>query len=138
MWNVPESPTDEEWGALDEGAVTLLVATQVVGLGGTGPMDNDWVKQPAWRAFNRIMIDAGNASLAAIRARDVLALQKAGDVLYPPCEGCHAQFNPGVVEAQSGRPATRSGNTRRTSEPVQVHRATVRLRKSRRKLRELL
>jgi hypothetical protein len=100
LWNVPESPTDEEWARLEEGAVTLLVATHVVGLGGTGPMDSDWVKQPAWRAFNRIMLDAGNASLAAIRARDVLALQKAGDVLYPPCEGCHAQFNPGVVELQ--------------------------------------
>ena|SRR5688572_5982879 len=100
LWNVPESPTDEEWARLEEGAVTLLVATHVVGLGGTGPMDSDWVKQPAWRAFNRIMLDAGNASLAAIRARDVLALRKAGDVLYPPCEGCHAQFNPGVVELQ--------------------------------------
>jgi cytochrome c556 len=100
LWNVPESPTDEEWAALEEAAVTLLVAANVIELGGTGPLDDDWAKQPAWRAFDKIMIDAANASLAAVRARNVTALQSAGDVLYPPCEGCHAQFNPGVVEAQ--------------------------------------
>ena len=33
----------------------------------------------------------------AIRAKDHAALLKAGDVLYGPCEGCHLQFNPGVV-----------------------------------------
>jgi hypothetical protein len=42
------------------------------------------------------MIEAGKQSLAAIRERDHDALLAAGDVLYPPCEGCHQQFNPGV------------------------------------------
>ena len=100
LWNVPESPTDKEWAALDEAAVTLLVAVSVMELGGTGPMDAEWVKQPAWGAFNRLLTDAGRSSLAAVRARDVAALLTAGDALYPPCEACHAQFNPGVVGAQ--------------------------------------
>jgi hypothetical protein len=26
-------------------------------------------------------------------------LLAASDVLYPPCEGCHQQFNPAVVNA---------------------------------------
>jgi hypothetical protein len=99
LWNVPDAATDEEWAALEEAAVTLLVAANVAALGGTGPMDNSWVKEPAWTAFNRAMIAAGRDALAAARARDRDALVAAGDVLYPPCEGCHLQFNPGVVEA---------------------------------------
>jgi hypothetical protein len=100
LWNVPEKPTDEEWAALEEAAVTLLVATNVTALGGTGPKDGEWVKQPAWRAFNQTMLSAGTMALAAIRARDATALLSAGDVLYPPCEGCHLQFNPAVVGEQ--------------------------------------
>jgi hypothetical protein len=43
------------------------------------------------------MIEAGKDALKAIRARNSEALIAAGDVLYPPCEGCHLQFNPGVA-----------------------------------------
>jgi hypothetical protein len=101
IWNAYEPPTtDEQWAALEEAAVTLLVAANVVAIGGTGPMDNEWVKQPAWKAFNQIMINAGNDALQAIRARDHDALLTASDVMYPPCEGCHLQFNPGVVNPQ--------------------------------------
>ena len=99
LWDVPDAPTDVEWAALEEAAITLLVAANVAALGGTGPMDNEWFKQPAWKAFNQAMIGAGQAALAAIRARDSEALLGAGDILYPPCEGCHAQFNPAVVKA---------------------------------------
>jgi hypothetical protein len=99
LWNVPEAPTDAEWAALEEAAVTLLVAANVVALGGNGPMDNVSVKDPAWTAFNRAMIVAGRDALMGIRTRDPAALSRAGDILYPPCEGCHAQFNPAVVKA---------------------------------------
>ena len=101
IWNAYDPPTDEEtWAKLEEAAVTLLVAANVVALGGTGPMDNEWAKQPQWKAFNQAMISAGYDALEAIRARDHDALLAAGDVLYPPCEGCHMLYNPGVVGAQ--------------------------------------
>jgi hypothetical protein len=100
LWNVPDSPSEEEWAALEEASITLLVGAYVVGLGGTGPMDNEWAEQPAWQALNRLLIDAGTQALAATRARNVAALQSASDPLYAPCEACHAQFNPGVVGAQ--------------------------------------
>ena len=101
IWGAYDPPTeDAQWQSLEEAAVTLLVAANVVAIGGTGPMDNDWVKEPTWKAFNQVMIDAGVDALAAIRARDHEALLAAGDVLYPPCEGCHELFNPGVVGAQ--------------------------------------
>jgi cytochrome c556 len=97
LWNVPETPTDEEWATLEEAAITLLAAAQVNSLGGTGPQDEAWAAQPSYQAFNQAMIAAGREALSAVRARKTDALLAAGDVLYPPCEGCHLQFNPGVA-----------------------------------------
>jgi cytochrome c556 len=76
----------------------MLDASKTLALGGTGPKDNEWVKQAAWKPFNDAMLAASEKALAAIRARDHDALLAAGDDLYPPCEGCHLVFNPGVVE----------------------------------------
>lgn len=101
LWNAWEPPTeDSEWQALEEAAITLLVATQANALGGTGPMDNEWVREAAWQGLNQVMLNAGLDALRAIRARDHDALLEAGDVLYPPCEACHLAFNPGVVGQQ--------------------------------------
>ena len=97
LWNVPERPTEEQWLALEQASITLLVATDAIGRGGAGERDTEWASNPAWAAFNRAMMEAGLDALKAIRARNSAALLAAGDVLYPPCEGCHLQFNPGVA-----------------------------------------
>jgi hypothetical protein len=99
LWNVPDRPTDEQWAALEQASITLLVAAEAIGRGGAGQHDAEWAGHPAWAAFNAAMIKAGVDALKAIRARDSQALIAAGDVLYPPCEGCHLQFNPGVAAA---------------------------------------
>ena len=75
----------------------MVDASRVTAVGGTGPMDAEWAKQPAWQPFNAAMLAASEAALAAIRAKDHDALLAASDALYPPCEGCHLVFNPGVV-----------------------------------------
>ena len=60
IWNAYEPPIEEEqWTALEEAAVTLLAAANVNGLGGTGPMDDEWVQESSWKAFNQVMISAG-------------------------------------------------------------------------------
>jgi hypothetical protein len=100
LWGAPETPTDEEWAALEQASITLLVATEVVATGGAGEHDVEWARNPAWAPFNGAMREAGLAALKATRARDRDALAVAGDVLYPPCEGCHLQFNPGVAAGQ--------------------------------------
>ena len=97
LWNAYDPPTAEQWAALEKAALALIEAAKINAVGGTGPMDNEWVKQPAWKPFNDTMLQASEAALAAIRAKNHEALLSAGDVLYGPCEGCHAQFNPGVV-----------------------------------------
>ena len=101
LWNAFEPPqSEDEWLRLEEAAVTLLVAANVLALGGTGPMDDEWAKSPAWRAYNQAMTTAGHDALLAVRARDHDALLAAGDALLAPCEGCHQQFIPGVIGEQ--------------------------------------
>ena len=98
IWGAYDPPSsDAQWKALEEAALKLIEAAKVNAVGGTGPMDNEWVKQPAWQPFNGAMLAASEAALVAIRAKDHDALLAAGDALYPPCEGCHLQFNPGVT-----------------------------------------
>jgi hypothetical protein len=98
IWNAFDPPTSaEQWAALEKAALILIDATKLNAIGGTGPMDKEWATQPAWKPFNDAMRQASEAALAAIRAKDHGALLAAGDQLYPPCEGCHMLFNPGVV-----------------------------------------
>ena len=89
--------TREEWAALEKAALALIDAAKINAVGGTGPMDKAWAAEPAWKPFNDAMVQASQAALTAIRAKNHEALLAAGDQLYPPCEGCHMLFNPGVV-----------------------------------------
>jgi len=98
IWNAFDPPkSDEEWAALEKAALTLIDATKLNAVGGTGPMDKEWAAQPAWKPFNEAMLQASQGALKAIRAKNHEALLAASDQLYPPCEGCHMLFNPGVV-----------------------------------------
>lgn len=101
LWSAWETPTTpKEWRLMEEAAVTLLAASSLTGSGGTGEMDNTWVRDPVWQAFNAAMIAAGRAALDASRKNDADALLAAGDALLPPCEGCHRQFNSAVIGDQ--------------------------------------
>jgi len=96
LWAVEDPQTDEEWRQLEHAAITTIAAATLVAQGGAGPEDDAWAGQPEWRAFNEVMRIAAIDALAAIRARDLDELFNANDALYPPCEGCHVAFNPGV------------------------------------------
>ena len=97
LWGADDPATDEEWQALEDAAIAVVASGTLINLGGSGPQDNTWVMEPAWRAFSQVMTNAGMDAIKAIRAKDIDALMEAGNVLYPPCEGCHQQFNPGVI-----------------------------------------
>jgi hypothetical protein len=101
LWSAYNEPsTPAEWRRMEEAAITLLAASSLTAAGGTGEMDNEWVQNPAWQGFNQAMIAAGKAALEASRKQDIDALLAAGDILLAPCEGCHQQFNPAVIDAQ--------------------------------------
>lgn len=98
LWSAYQEPsTAEEWKKMENASVTLLAAASLTAMGGTGPMDKEWARQPAWQAFNRALIEAGKAALVASRNKDQEALLAAGDLLLPPCEGCHQAYLPGAV-----------------------------------------
>ena len=101
LWSAWEEPsTPAEWQKMEEAASTLLAASSLTATGGTGPLDSEWVQDPAWQGFNQAMIVAGKAALEASRNKDPQALLAAGDLLLAPCEGCHQQFNPAVINGQ--------------------------------------
>jgi len=96
LWAAENPQSDEEWRALEHAAIATIAAATLVAQGGAGPEDDAWASKAEWRAFNDVMLLAARDALAAIRARDLDALFAANDALYPPCEGCHVAFNPGV------------------------------------------
>ena len=96
LWGAEDPQTDEAWQELEDAAITTITAGTYVALGGSGTSDREWASKPEWQAFNDVMIEAATDALKAIRERDIEALFVANDVLYPPCEGCHIAFNPGV------------------------------------------
>ena len=87
LWGVGDPASDEEWQALEDAAIAVVASGALINLGGSGPQDNTWVKDPAWRAFTQVMTNAGIDALKAIRAKDIDALLEAGNVLYPPLRG---------------------------------------------------
>lgn len=100
LWGAIDPKTDEDWLPLEEAAITTLIATNLTALGGSGVNDNEWVQAPAYQAFNKSMQSSAMEMLRAIRVRDLDAMIKNGDELYSACEGCHLQFNPGVINSQ--------------------------------------
>jgi cytochrome c556 len=96
LWGIEDPQTDEEWQVFIDAANVVIEASKTVKVGGTGPNDNEWASEPAWDAFADVLISAGEDALEAAKNQDVDAMFEAGGVLYPPCEECHIQFNPGV------------------------------------------
>jgi hypothetical protein len=90
---------DTEWVELESKVVALAEAAAAM----TTPMyfrDRD-----RWMTDARLMIDASNAAVQAVRRRDVGALVELNDVLYTSCVQCHQHYRPDY-----GRTATRSAS----------------------------
>lgn len=97
LWGAYNPTTEDEWESLQKAALETIAAAKKTAIGGTGPMDSEWVANQVYQSMNNAMLNAAETSLAAIQARDIDALLVAGDQLYTPCEACHLQFNPAVI-----------------------------------------
>lgn len=98
LWGVEDPQTDAEWKILEDAARATIDAGLQVQKGGSGPNDNSWAAEAEWQAFAKEMTKAAQDGLLAIRGKNLDALYEANDVLYPPCEGCHLKFHPGVAQ----------------------------------------
>jgi hypothetical protein len=102
--------TDAQWADVRRSAITLIEATNLLQIPGrrvgtrafpaeaTGALDSTQITQrleanrAAFNAFAQSLRAAALQQLAAIDARDPVALQRAGGEVDEVCEGCHLTF----------------------------------------------
>ncbi|MEJ8567698.1 hypothetical protein [Elongatibacter sediminis] len=95
IWGASELATDAEWKPVGDAARVLVKAGESLSGGGASEVEQAWIAQPEWQAFNQQMIDAARQILIAVEQRDEEALFNIGnDALYPPCAGCHERYMP--------------------------------------------
>lgn len=94
LWGAEESPSDADWQRLRDSAVVVIATGTLIKTGGSGTDDAQWAAEKGWQDLADVMIDAAADALAAAEARDIDALMTATEVMYPPCEDCHARYHP--------------------------------------------
>lgn len=93
IWGAYQLETEAQWQAIENAALTVIAAGNLMALGGSAPGESELAQQAQWRQFNEQMIAAAREVLVAVAARDEEALSAAGNnALYPPCESCHQQY----------------------------------------------
>jgi hypothetical protein len=97
IWGINDPQTDEEWQVVDDAAVAIIEAMTGMKEGGTGPNNVAWAANADWDNYMDIVIAAAQMTREAVADRNVDGVYAAGDVLYPPCEGCHLKFHPEVA-----------------------------------------
>lgn len=93
-WRNPQ--TEDDWRTLERLAYQLQIAGALLVMPGTGPNDDAWAADPAWREFANQLMNAGAGAVVAANSRDVDAISAAGDQIVEVCEGCHIAFKPEV------------------------------------------
>ena len=91
-WDAPQ--TDSEWRDVEHRAYQVQVGGALLQFPGTGPLDDEWVSDPAWNTFAQQMSDAGRRAVNAARSQDGTLIRRAGDELVESCEACHMAFKP--------------------------------------------
>jgi hypothetical protein len=95
---------DAEWKALEARTVALADAAAAM----TTPVyfrDRD-----RWMTDAKLMIDASNAAVAAVRRRDVGALEALNGALYTSCVQCHQDFRPNYGRRPPSGPSPQPPN----------------------------
>lgn len=93
IWGAAELQTDSQWQAVEEAALEVIAAGQLLKISGADQSGQNKSAKTDWQTYNKQMIAAARQVLTAVQARDEEALFTAGnDALYPPCESCHLQY----------------------------------------------
>ena len=100
LWNVEEPLSAENWQAYGLAAAAIVEASTAIAEGARSLDGELWSNEAAWQDLNTLMKQAAMQAKIASETKDLDKLYEAGDALYPPCESCHLQFNPGVIQQQ--------------------------------------
>ena len=93
IWGAYQLETDAEWKEIENAALAVIAAGNLMAHGGSGPDETVVAAEEDWQLFNQQMITAARQVITAVEQRDEEALSSAGnDALYPPCESCHQQY----------------------------------------------
>jgi hypothetical protein len=80
--------TEEEWGTLQNNALNLAEAGNLLLLPGRVKDSGEWAKHA------KALIDTGSQAFKAANAKDAKTLESVGDKIDEVCEGCHAIYLP--------------------------------------------
>ena len=93
IWQAQDIQTDAQWKELENAALSIIGAANLIAKGGTGTKDDSWATNPDWQQHNNEMVEAARAVISATHKKDAEALSEAGNMdLYPPCENCHTKY----------------------------------------------
>lgn len=93
IWGAYELQTEAEWQEIANAALAVIGAGELLSRGGADAEGGERAAQAQWQNYNGQMMAAARQVLLAVEARDEEALSAAGnDLLYPPCESCHQQY----------------------------------------------
>lgn len=95
IWGAYEIKSDTQWLELDQAASAVIAAAVLTGQGGGDGVYAEQAKNADWQKFTQQLIGAARSAQLAIRNHDEEAMFNAGnDLMYPPCESCHAIYLP--------------------------------------------
>lgn len=80
--------TESEWATLEGQTLMLAESANLLMLPGRAR------DQQQWMADSKLLLDAGTAALAAVKARDVAAISALSDQLLESCTSCHRHYRP--------------------------------------------
>ena len=93
IWGGYELETDAEWQEIKNAALAVIGAGNLLKIGGSGLEEQLISQEKDWQTFNSEMIAAAQKVIEAVDAKDEDELFMVGnDLLYPPCESCHQQY----------------------------------------------
>ncbi len=80
--------TGEDWATLQNNALTLAEAGNLLFLPGRAKDNGEWTKNA------KALVDTGSQAFKAANAKDTKALEVIGDKIDETCEACHAKYLP--------------------------------------------
>ena len=93
IWGAYELEAESEWMDVKNAALSLIDAGALLNAEGLQGEERLIAQEDAWKEFNAQMISAAEKVIEAVEARDEERLFSVGnDLLYPPCESCHQEY----------------------------------------------
>jgi hypothetical protein len=80
--------TESEWGVLEGQTLMLAESANLLMMPGRARDQQQWI------ADSKLLLEAGTAALAAVKAKDVAAISALSDQLLESCTSCHRHYRP--------------------------------------------